>query len=133
DREHGDDREITSYLHNFLVVLLTIEVTGRTPLVSIQPRLVGSWLKGPPDTEANDFLFFVKEERKPVDNLILAGVWIIRKDQTKRYIDDRYLDPHFHTQTRPIIAEFREQTFRQSDDAVGLRLTAQKDWLEAGR
>ena len=106
------------------------------PLVSLsaQPATIG-WLKrlkGPPDTEANDFLFFVKEERKPVYNLILAGVWIIRKDQAKRYIDDRYLDPYFHAQTGPVIAEFREQTLRQSDRAIRLRLTTEKHRLKAG-
>ena len=37
-------------------------------------------LEGTPDTKAYDSLFFVKEERKPVNDLIFTGVWIIRKD-----------------------------------------------------
>ncbi len=53
-------------------------------------------LKGAPDAKANDSLFFVKEERKPVNELVCPGIWIIRKDQAKRYIDDGDLDSDFH-------------------------------------
>ena len=48
----------------------------------VRPATMG-WLgrlKGAPDAKANDFLFFVKEERKPVNELVWPGVWIIRKD-----------------------------------------------------
>lgn len=67
-------------------------------------------LKGTPDTKANDSLLFVEEKRKPVNDLIWPGIRIIRKDQTKRYIDDRYLDPHFHTQAGSVVANTCKQS-----------------------
>ena len=66
-------------------------------------------LKGASDTEADDPLFFVKEERKPVNKLVRPGIWIIRKDQAKRYIDDGHLDPDFHAEAGSVIAEFRKE------------------------
>src|ERR1051325_11725003 len=90
-------------------------------------------LKGAPDTKANDFLFFVKEERKPVNELVWPGVWIIRKDQTKRYIDDGHLHPHFHSQTGSIVAKTGKQTLRQLHHTVGLSVAAKEDRLKSSR
>ena len=96
--------------------------------------MVGSGaLKSAPDAKANDFLFFVKEERKPVNELVWPGIRIIRKDQTKRYIDDGNLHPDFHSHAGPVVAKIREQTLRQLHHAVGLRLAAQEDRLESAR
>src|SRR6185369_14088855 len=92
----------------FMISCSTPYVEGdwTKPLV-VCPATIG-WLrrlKGAPDTKANDFLFFVKEKRKPVNELVFAGIGIIRKDQSKRYIDDGYLNPDFHSQARPVIAD----------------------------
>ena len=92
----------------FMTSSITPYVEGDwTKLLVVCPATIG-WLrrlKGTPDTKANDFLFFVKEKWKPVNDLVFAGIGIIRKDQTKRYIDDGYLHAHFHTHARPVIAD----------------------------
>ena len=53
-----------------------------TNLLVVCPATNG-WLrrlKGAPDTKAYDSLFFVKEKRKPVNELVWPGIGIIRKD-----------------------------------------------------
>ena len=55
-------------------------------------------LKGTSYAESEDGLFLIEEKGKTINNLIFPGIRIIRKDQSERYIDDGYLDTHFHSQ-----------------------------------
>src|SRR6185437_12311360 len=74
-----------------------------------------------------------KEERKPVNELVWPGIGIIRKDQTKRYIDNGYLDSDLHTQTGSVITDRVEQRLGQFDDAVRLRLATKEHGLKTRR
>ncbi len=59
--------------------------------------------------KAKDTLFLVKEERKPVNDLVLTGVGIIGINEAKRHVENRYLKTNLSAQAAANVTEIREE------------------------
>ena len=88
------------------------------------------WLKSAPYAETNDFLFLIEGKWKSLNKLVWSRVGIIRKDQAKRYVQHRNLNPDLHPNAAADVAEFVEKALRQSHRGICLSFTAQEDLLK---
>ena len=65
-------------------------------------------LEGAAYAEAEDALFLVKDKWKPINDLILPGVWIIRINEAKRHVQNWDLEADFGTEAAADVAKFGE-------------------------
>src|SRR5260370_38349839 len=73
------------------------------------------FLKSPAYAEPEDALFLVEPERKSIDNLVLASVWIISINEAKRHVKNRNLEENLDAHAAATVRKLRKQTLIQAN------------------
>src|SRR6266849_8751846 len=99
------------------------------PVNGCQRSQSQQFLKSPAYAEPEHALFLVEPERKSIDNLVLASVWIISINEAKRHVENRNLEANLGAHAAAKVRKLRKQTLVQAHHSVPLRFAAQENLL----
>src|SRR5207249_10426841 len=88
-------------------------------------------LEGATDAATKDAVLLVKNEWKPLNNLIAPGVGIISINNAKRHVENWDLRANFGADAAAHVAKLGEETLTQPRHGGCLRFTAKEYLLEA--